>query len=110
MGDERERLNSDRYGKTEGHQAEDHNSSPSSLKFQGIRGSPWNCFTWTYHKMREGKDSNGLQDLNISSSLLLLEWMSFNQEIVKENLSQLDESSDSAGINKKVRGEVEILL
>lgn len=65
MGDERERLNSDRYGKTEGHQAEDHNSSPSSLKFQGIRGSPWNCFTWTYHKMREGKDSNGLQDLNI---------------------------------------------
>lgn len=45
-----------------------------------------------------------------SSSLLLLEWMSFNQEIVKENLSQLDKSSDSAGINKKVRGEVEILL
>lgn len=36
MEDGRERLNS--YRKTEGHQVEDHNSSPSSLKFQGIRG------------------------------------------------------------------------
>lgn len=65
MGDGRERLNVHRYKKTEGHQEEDHNSPPS-LKFQGIRGSPWNCFTWTYHKMRERKDSNGLQDLHIS--------------------------------------------
>lgn len=38
MGDGRERLNGHRYRKTEGHQAEDHNNSSSSLEFQGIRG------------------------------------------------------------------------
>lgn len=34
----REKINGHGYRKTEGHQAEDHSSSPSSLKFQGIRG------------------------------------------------------------------------
>lgn len=33
VGDGRERLNGRRYRKTEGHQAEDLKSSPSSLKF-----------------------------------------------------------------------------